>query len=301
MPCSRRFLKLTLLHRKQSGAFSSQVVEAQDDEDDGEHVFKAKDALDDELEADYQEAVAMMTVAKQRSVELDRARQFFQEPQSLEGCKAQLDMVRNFHVLDVGNWAIDDCPAKGKVVNWRKPKSSQFLQSLATSLSHEREQCATTSSSSGGRGAEARALDEGVCVTPGTKEDCSSKLAGELCTISCVSGYSNSVNLPQIFLGEFNESLFAHLRAVIAACSDTQLLTGDTGTAGCPPSCVFDVGDTEQALSCQIVLYQEHSLSASLRPVEHQRLRETVGVILSVAVVPLWEIRLYGVVRRTIL
>ena len=55
-----------------------------------------------------------------------------------------------------------------------------------------------------GHGAEAGDVDEGVCVTPGTvegtKEDCSSKLVGELCTVSCVSGDSNSVDLPQMSL-----------------------------------------------------------------------------------------------------
>ena len=40
-----------------------------------------------------------------------------------------------------------------------------------------------------------------------TKEDCSSKLVGELCTVSCVSGDSNSLDLPQIFLCESDESL----------------------------------------------------------------------------------------------
>ena len=57
-----------------------------------------------------------------------------------------------------------------KVVNWIKPKPFQFLQSLATFLSDEREQCATTSSLSNARGTEARPLDEGVCVTPETVE-----------------------------------------------------------------------------------------------------------------------------------
>ena len=63
-------------------------------------------------------------------------------------------------------------------------------------------------------GAEARALDEGVCVTPetveGTKEDCSSLLVGELGTVSCVSGDNNPVDLPQIFLCESDES-FLHI------------------------------------------------------------------------------------------
>ena len=41
----------------------------------------------------------------------------------------------------------------------------------------------------------------------GIKEDCSSKLVGELGTVSCASEGSNSVDLPQIFLCESNGSL----------------------------------------------------------------------------------------------
>ena len=50
------------------------------------------------------------------------------------------------------------------------------------------KRCATTSSLSSTRGAEALTIDEGECVTPetveGTKEDCSSKFVGELGTVS---------------------------------------------------------------------------------------------------------------------
>ena len=52
------------LHRKQSGAYSAQMVEAQDEEDEEEHILEANEASDDELGAEYQEAVALMTVAK---------------------------------------------------------------------------------------------------------------------------------------------------------------------------------------------------------------------------------------------
>ena len=198
----------------------------------------------------------MMIVARQRRAEVNRARQFVQEPQSLEGRKAQLDS----HLLGVGNGAIDnnDCPAKVKAVDWRKPKSFQFLQSRATSLSREREQCSTTSSLSSARGAEARALDEGVCVTvKGTKED-------------CCRGYSNSVDWPQIFLCESNDSLLrifgpknftgvadacscvANLdNSVGSDCGDTQLRTGNTCTVRCMSGNVLGVGDTEQTFSCQ--------------------------------------------------
>ena len=52
------------LHRKHPGAYSAHVVEAQDDEDEEEHVLKAHEASDDELAAECQEAAAMMTIAK---------------------------------------------------------------------------------------------------------------------------------------------------------------------------------------------------------------------------------------------
>ena len=62
---------------------------------EGEHVLEANDASDDELEAEYQEAVALMTIAKQRRAEVDRARQFLSEnPQSSEDRKAELDKLK---------------------------------------------------------------------------------------------------------------------------------------------------------------------------------------------------------------
>ena len=76
------------LHQKQSGAYSAQVVEGQDEEDEGERVLKENEASNDELEAEYQEAVAMMTIAKQRREEVDRARLFFRKPLSSEDRKA---------------------------------------------------------------------------------------------------------------------------------------------------------------------------------------------------------------------
>ena len=88
------------LHRKQSGAYSAQVVEAQDEENEEVHVLEAKKASDDELEAEYQEAVAMMTVAKQRRAEVNRARQFFRKPQSWQSWTTS---HRDFHVCAV--WA----------------------------------------------------------------------------------------------------------------------------------------------------------------------------------------------------
>ena len=117
----------------------------------------------------------MMTIAKQRRTEVDRARQFFRKPQSLEERKARLDKLKQKYPCErcgqLNHWK-DDCDCQAKV--------------------------------------KARALDEGVRVTPETvetKEDCSSKLVSELCTVSCVSRHSNSVDLPQIFLCESEESL----------------------------------------------------------------------------------------------
>ena len=206
---------------------------------------------------------------------MNRARQFFRELLSFEGRKAQLDKLKQklpcARCGQLGHWKDDyDCPAKVKAVDWRKPESFQFSPSRATSLSSEREQGATTSTLSDGQGAFARALGEGVCITPGTQAECSSKLVGELCTVSCVSGDSNSVELPQIFLCESNESLL-HIfgpenftcvadvcsyvpnldDSVVSDCGNTQLRTGDTGTARCAPGSVLGVGDTEQTFSCQ--------------------------------------------------
>ena len=117
------------------------TLEAQDEEDEGEQVLEENEASEDELEAEYQEAVA-----KQRRAEVNRSRQFSRKPQSSEDSKARLDKLKQklscARCGQLGHWKDDkDCPAKGKVLNWRKPRSFQFLQSLATSLSNEREQC----------------------------------------------------------------------------------------------------------------------------------------------------------------
>ena len=93
IPQARALRGCVPLHPKQSGACSAQVVDAQDDEDEEEHVLGTNEASDDELEAEYQEAVAMMTVAKQHRTEVERARQFFRKPQSCEDRKAQLDKL----------------------------------------------------------------------------------------------------------------------------------------------------------------------------------------------------------------
>ena len=93
---------------------------------------------------------------------------------------------------------------------------------------------------------------------------------GELCTVSCVSGDVNSVDLPQIFFCKSSESLLrifgpenftcvadvcSHVpnmdNSVVSDCGDTQLRTGDTCTARCASGYVLGVGDTEQIFSCQ--------------------------------------------------
>ena len=232
------------LRREQSGAYPAQVVEAPDEEDEEVHVLVATEASDDEWEAEYQEAVAMMTVAGQRRAEVNRARRFFREPRSFEGRKTQLDKLKQklpcARCGQLGHWKDDnDCPAKVKAVDSRKPKSFQFPPSGATCLSREREQCSTTSSLSSAHGAEARALDEGVYVTPetveGAKKECSSKFVGELGTVSCVSGDSNPVDLPQIFLCESDESLLHIFGLRISRAAGY----------------VLGVRDTEQTFSCQ--------------------------------------------------
>ena len=126
----------------------------QDEEDEEEHVLEANEASDDELEAGYQEAVAMMTIGKQRRAEVDQARQFFRKPQSSENRKAKLDKLKQklpcARCGQLGHWKDDnDCPAKVKVVNWEETEEQvteephPFL--VTTFLSHGRERCGTTS------------------------------------------------------------------------------------------------------------------------------------------------------------
>ena len=67
------------LHRKQSGVYSAQGVEAQYEEDEEEHVLETNEASNDELKAEHRESIALMTIAKQRRAEVDQARQFFQK------------------------------------------------------------------------------------------------------------------------------------------------------------------------------------------------------------------------------
>ena len=57
-------------------------------------MLEANEASDDELEAEYWEAVAPMTIAKQRRAEVDRARQLLRKPQSSGDRKAELDKLK---------------------------------------------------------------------------------------------------------------------------------------------------------------------------------------------------------------
>ena len=95
------------LHRKQSGTYSAQVVEAQDEEDEEEHVLEVNEGSDDELKGEYQEAVAMMTIEKQRRAEVDKRDSSFENISHLKTARpSSASSSRNFHVRDVGNWVI---------------------------------------------------------------------------------------------------------------------------------------------------------------------------------------------------
>ena len=82
------------LHSKTVRSKLCPMVEAQEEGDEEEPVLEVNDASEDELEPDYQEAVAIMTVAKQRRTEVDKARQFFRKPQSSEERKARIDKLK---------------------------------------------------------------------------------------------------------------------------------------------------------------------------------------------------------------
>ena len=99
----------------------------------------------------------------------------------------------------------------------------------------------------------------------GTEEDCSSKLVGELCTVSCVSGDINSldscVSPMRVFCTSSGLRNSRALRmcapmpnldnSVVSDCGDTQLRTGDTCTVRCAAGYVLGARDTEQTFSCQ--------------------------------------------------
>ena len=124
--------------------------EAQDEEDEGEHVLEKKEASDDELEAEYQEAVAMLTIAKQRRKEVDSS---LENLVHLKIARPGLtSSSRNLCAKcgQLGHWQDgNDCPAKVKVVSSEENEEHviegppPFL--VTTFLSHGRERCPTTS------------------------------------------------------------------------------------------------------------------------------------------------------------
>ena len=80
-------------------------------------VLETKEAADDELEVEYQEAAAMMTIAKERSAEVDRARRFIRKPQSSKDRQARLDKLKQklpcARCGQLGHLKDDnDCPPK---------------------------------------------------------------------------------------------------------------------------------------------------------------------------------------------
>ena len=230
----------------------------------------------------------MMTIAKQRRTEVDRARQFFRKHQSSEDSKARLDKLKQKLPCarrgQLGHWKDDnDCPAKVKAVNWEEteiiPISSEpgnlFITRERPMCNHKLfEQCSRCQGASPQRRRVCHTRNRG-----GDQGNCSSKLVGELCTVSCVSGYSNSVDLPQIFLCESDEMLF-HIfgpenstcvadvcscvpnsdNSAVSDCGDTQLRTGDTCTPGARRAmCSVSEIPSNRSLASQMVLCQ-HSL-----------------------------------------
>ena len=138
------------------------MVEAWDEEHEGEHVLEENEASEDELEAEYKEAMAMMIIAKQRRAEVDRARQFFGNPSHVKIARpSSTSSSRNFHGRDVGNWAIGMCYNRN------------------------------------------RGRDQGGLLPQVSRR----ALHGQLCL-----GTPTLWTCRRSFLGESNESLFAHLR-----------------------------------------------------------------------------------------
>ena len=55
------------------------MEDAPEEEDEEGCFLEANEEPDDELEAEYQEGVALMTIAEQHRAEVDQARQFFRK------------------------------------------------------------------------------------------------------------------------------------------------------------------------------------------------------------------------------
>ena len=140
------------MNRKQPGAYSAQVVAAHDDEDEEEHFLEATEASDDESEAEHWEAVALISIAKQRRAEVDQARQFFRKPQSFEGRTARLDKLKQrlpcVRCGQLGHRK-DDCSVKGTVVSWEETEEQVTEEPhpfpVTAFLSHGTEKCSATS------------------------------------------------------------------------------------------------------------------------------------------------------------
>ena len=118
IPQARALRGGVLLHRKQSGVHSAQVVEGQHEENEEVHVLEANEASDDELKAEYKDE-------KQHRTEVNRARQFFRKPQSSADRKTRLDKLKQklpcARCGQLGHWKDDnECLAKVKVVHWEK-------------------------------------------------------------------------------------------------------------------------------------------------------------------------------------
>ena len=93
------------------------MEEAPEEEDEEGCFLEANEEPDNELDAEYQEAVALMTIAKQRRAEVDQARQLFRKLQSSEDRTARLDKLKRrlpcVRCGRLGQWKDDnECPAK---------------------------------------------------------------------------------------------------------------------------------------------------------------------------------------------
>ena len=137
------------LHRKQSGAYSSQVVEAQENCDEEEAVLEVNDASEDELGAEYQEAVAMMTTANRRRTEVDKARHFFRKRQASEDRKTRIDKLKQrlpcARCGQLGHCKDNNqCLAKVMVVNWEETRNCKWERKCATTSGVIDTACART-------------------------------------------------------------------------------------------------------------------------------------------------------------
>ena len=93
------------LSRKQPEVYSAQAVEAQDEEDEETDFLEAHEAPDDELEAEYQEAVALMTNAEQKWTKRDSS---FENLSRLKIARpGSTSSNKDFRVCGADSWAIE--------------------------------------------------------------------------------------------------------------------------------------------------------------------------------------------------